>query len=322
MLQTPHEDHERALLRGLLWLLAIRLVLLAGGWALPGKYSSPALPFLASVLTGLLVFFLPYWLITFILRRIPQDSSLTLHPAQKFVEPPEWASTLDALPQVTGLAPNDRMRLGRLISQFLRTVQFEGANGLEITDHIRLTIAAQACVLTLNLPRGALGRLKTIIVYPTTFVTRRFSWHSTDQDESGTAALGESWHKGTVILAWDDVQAGVADPHDGQNVAFHEFAHQLDSLEGDADGTPPLAGGGHRYQTWVTVLEDSFARFSRQVRKGRRSALDPYGSTNPAEFFAVATESFFERPDAMQREFPELYDQMRQYYRQDPAAKS
>lgn len=321
MLSAPHEDHERLAFRGLVIMFAARVLVIAVSWGASAKYRTHALPFLATVGTVGVMFFLPYWLITLVLRRVPQDAHLLPHHAPPFEEPPEWTATLNAIPHVASLTPHDRMRLGSHLDRFLRQVRFEGAQGLEVTQEMRLVVAAQACLLTLNLPRGALGRLKTIILYPTAFVARTFSWHAVDRDEPGTPALGESWKRGTVLLAWDTVQSGMSDPGDGHNVAFHEFAHQLDSLEGDANGIPVL-GTTHRYRAWVEVLEASFGEFRRRVRKGHRSALDPYGATNHAEFFAVATESFFEKPKDLQKQFPELYEQLRGYYRQDPAVQT
>jgi Mlc titration factor MtfA (ptsG expression regulator) len=318
-LRPPHEDAEHAAWRG----LAIFLVMLTGWLVIAlAKSGRPLRPFFetAGVIcaTGFLLLG-SYWLAVLILRRLPQDASIGWGASKPFVEPPEWTPILNAIPNIGGLPAVDRQRLGRFIDHFIRHVHFEGIHGLQITPTIRITIAAQACLLALNLPRGALGNVKTVLVYPTAFLARRFSWHEHDPDAVGTPTLGESWHKGTVILAWDSVLEGLADPSDGHNVALHEFAHQLDTAEGDADGIP-LVGNHHRYQAWTTVLEASFARFNRELQKGREGAIDSYGATNPAEFFAVATESFFERPDSLKREYPELYDQLKQYYRQDRAA--
>ena len=124
-----------------------------------------------------------------------------------------------------------------------------------------------------------------------------------------------------MILAWDDVLRGVEDPDDGHNVVLHEFAHQLDSAGGKANGVPSL-GSTHRYASWTRMLERNCARFPREVRPGRPSALDPYAATNEAEFFAVATEVFFERPRALRRQYPELFAELQRYYRQDPSLRA
>jgi hypothetical protein len=190
-----------------------------------------------------------------------------------------------------------------------------------VTDRVRVTIAAEACLLALHLPATCFGPLKTVLVYPTAFVPRHFSWVDQRDSETPSATLGESWHHGTVILAWDDVLRGLGAPADGQNVILHEFAHQLDSSGGKANGVPPL-GSSHRYAAWTGMLERNFSRFSREVREGRPGVMDPYGATNQAEFFAVATETFFERPHALRHQYPELFNELQRYYRQDPSLRS
>ncbi len=314
-----HEDHEHHAL--LVLIFNIVLLVAFGAWWLAQRGAIPSRFWetIGVVLTVCSLFFGAYWLAVFILRRLPQDALDGQRSSVPFAEPAEWTSILNQIPNVAALLPNDRQRLGRFIDLFLRHVHIEGGNDLEITPTVRLTLAAQACLLALNLPRGALGGLTNIIVYPTTFLPSQFSWHAADADLPVAPTLGQSWQRGTVVLAWDNVLEGVANPSDGHNVALHEFAHQLDALHGTTNGIPPL-GSRHRYLAWSGVLEASFARFSRQVRKGKPGSIDPYGATNPAEFFAVATESFFERPDQLKREYPELYEQLRNYYRQDRAA--
>ncbi len=130
--------------------------------------------------------------------------------------------------------------------------------------------------------------------------------------------LGEAWGQGVVVLSWDDVRRGAADMRDGQNVVLHEFAHQLDQEDGAADGAPILPGRS-RYVAWARVLGAEYEQLRRDASRGRPSVLDDYGATNPAEFFAVATECFFEKPGLLRRRHPELYEELRAYYRQDPA---
>jgi Mlc titration factor MtfA (ptsG expression regulator) len=192
---------------------------------------------------------------------------------------------------------------------------------LVVTDRVRLTIAAEASLLALYLPEGCFGPLKAVLVYPTAFVPQRFAWVRENAPLAPHAALGESWERGTVVLAWDDVLRGVEMPHDGQNVVLHEFAHQLDSAGGKANGVPSL-GSSHRYAAWTEMLERNFARFTREMRNGRPSVLDPYAATNEAEFFAVATEVFFERPQALRHQYPELFGELQRYFRQDPSLRS
>ena len=137
--------------------------------------------------------------------------------------------------------------------------------------------------------------------------------------EGEMARLGEAWKDGVVVLSWDDVRRGASDLHDGQNVVLHEFAHQLDQQDGSADGAPILE---HRsqYLTWARVLRHDFEQLRSDTEQGRSDVLDAYGATSPAEFFAVATECFFEKPLALRARHPLLYEQLQSFYRQDPAA--
>ena len=212
-----------------------------------------------------------------------------------------------------------RLQLRQMIKQFLHQKQFFGAGGLEIDDEIRVTIAAQACMLQLNRSGALYPRLKYIIVYPSAFVVER-----AESDGSGVVShgrkglLGESWQKGKVILAWDNVLHGARNFVDGSNVTLHEFAHQLDSETGSANGAPLLAGESS-YRSWAAALSDEFKSLQRDAFRGRRSLLDHYGATNPAEFFAVATETFFEKPDRMRKNHSELFEVLKAYYRADPS---
>lgn len=233
--------------------------------------------------------------------------------------PEEWASLLEQNIDVYVRLPMPlRLQLRQLIKQFLHQVHFTGAGGLEISDEIRVTIAAEACMLILNRNSRVYPRLRYIIVYPTSFLVPR--GHT---DEAGVVShhprglLGESWHNGKVILAWDSVLHGSRNFLDGENVVLHEFAHQLDSETGSANGAP-LLGGASSYATWAQVLSGEFKDLKSDRRRGRRSLMDHYGATNPAEFFAVATETFFEKPGQMAEEHQELFKTMRSYYRIDP----
>ncbi|MBT8062027.1 MAG: zinc-dependent peptidase, partial [Gammaproteobacteria bacterium] len=230
--------------------------------------------------------------------------------------PEPWVALLEQNIQVYQQLPMPlRLQLRKLIKQFLHQKHFSGAGGLEMTDEIRVTIAAEACMLILNRSSRVYPGLKYIIVYPTTFVADH--GHA---DEAGIAGhgprtlLGESWQAGKVILAWDSVQHGARNFLDGQNVVLHEFAHQLDSETGSANGAP-LLGGAKSYSIWAKVLSSEFEKLQAASRKGRRSLMDHYGATNPAEFFAVATETFFEKPRRMARDHGELFSTLKAYYR-------
>ena len=208
----------------------------------------------------------------------------------------------------------------RLINQFLYQKKFYGCAGLELTDEMRVTIAAQACLLVLNRKTRVYPEVKSILVYPAAFVAPRVEVQEagvvTHQDQG---LLGESWSNGRVILAWDHVRHGAQDFTDGQNLVLHEFAHQLDGESGSTNGAPLLASRAG-YTSWTTVFSKEFEQLQMAAEHGRVSVMDHYGATNPAEFFAVATESFFEKPAQMTSEHPELFCLLKEFYQLDPMA--
>ena len=203
---------------------------------------------------------------------------------------------------------------------FLAEKDFEGAGGLEMTDEIRVTIAAQACVLLLHRDTDYYPALRSVIVYPSAYVAEEsqetaHGWVSEDAE----ARLGQSSAPlGAMVLSWDDVRAGAADVRDGENLVFHEFAHQLDFESGEYDGTPVLERRS-MYVAWARVLGREYERLRRDAASGRETVLDAYGATDPAEFFAVATECFFEKSRQLRDRHPALYEELKRYYRQDPA---
>jgi len=236
--------------------------------------------------------------------------------------PSEWREILHRrFPLLACLPPEDQRELEGHIQVFLAEKQFEGCDGLTITDEIRVVIAAQACLLLLHRDTDYYPDLKSILVYPSTYFSR-----VTEEDEEQKAAFaGQSWQRGPVILAWDAVQGGVSDRSDGQNVVFHEFAHQLDEEDGRVDGVPVLNAKGplperlSRYRSWAKILSQEFAQLQQASAAGQKSVLEEYGATNPAEFFAVTTECFFEKPRLLRQKHPELYDELKRFYQQDPA---
>ncbi len=229
------------------------------------------------------------------------------------------AHVLANVPYVRTLSDDDRRELEALVQVFLAEKTFEGCGGLTITDEIRVTIAAQACLLLLHRETDMYPELASIVVYPHAYRATRQHRDGLVTIESEEARLGESWSLGTIVLAWDHVQRGARSSGDGHNVVLHEFAHQLDAEDGSVDGAPDL-GSRARYVAWAKVLGTEFEELSSRIHAGRASDIDAYGATSPPEFFAVVTEMFFEVPVELKRRHPALYEELRAFYQQDPAA--
>jgi len=209
--------------------------------------------------------------------------------------------------------PDDlRNELEGLVHIFLAEKSFEACGELtEVTEHMQIVIAAEACLLLMNRKHNYYRKLRSILVYPSAYTAKN--------SEGGTdVRLGESWDSGSVVLAWDSVVSGGKNEEDGSHVAIHEFAHQLDQDDGAGDGVPPLTGGRGSYRDWSQTFSKAFEKFLRKLEKGQKTVIDPYGGTNPAEFFAVATETFYEKPKQLHKHYPEVYEQLRQYYNVDP----
>lgn len=225
------------------------------------------------------------------------------------------------LPYLASLPASDRRELEGQIQVFLAEKSFSGCGGLEITEGIRLTIAAQACMLLLRRKIDLVyPGLHSILVYPSAYIARASRPGAGGiVIEGRQVRLGESWDRGSLVLSWDDVQQGAADVHDGHNVVFHEFAHQLDQQAGGGPGAPDL-GNRSRYIAWARVLGKEYEELTRAVHGHRNTLIDGYGATNPAEFFAVVTECFFEKGVQLRKRHPEVYDQLCGFYGRDPAA--
>ncbi|TLD43377.1 MAG: Inner membrane protein [Candidatus Jettenia ecosi] len=234
--------------------------------------------------------------------------------------PLTWLKVIERnVPFYRYLPEADQCELHRHIQVFLAERHFEGCGGLQITDEIKVTISAQACLLLLHRDTDYYPTLKSILVYPSAYIARQSTSVGTGMIlESTTIRLGESWQRGAVILSWDDVLQGAADIHDGHNVVLHEFAHQLDQEGGEAKGSPILERRS-MYVAWARILGAEYVQLQKDVQDGHKSTLDDYGATNPAEFFAVATECFFEKALQLKKKHPELYEELKLYYRQDPA---
>jgi MtfA peptidase len=212
-----------------------------------------------------------------------------------------------------------RRKLEGDVQVFLARTGFVGCDGFEVTDDVRVTVAAQACLLTLQ-RGGAFPRLRQVLMYPSAFVVERIRPEPSGiLQEQRQVLTGESWVQGQVVLSWDAALAGSLDPHDGHNVVLHEFAHQLDQEKGYANGAPSFAGRAAR-ERWARVFSQAYAELQWRAAQGLPSVLDAYGASDPAEFFAVAAEAFYERPAALMAEHPALYEELRAFFRVDPAA--
>ena len=230
--------------------------------------------------------------------------------------PDAWNAVLHKnIPIYSNLPDALQVQLQRLVKDFIRDKKFYGCDGLIITDEIKVTIAGEACLLILNRPTNDYYQLYHILVYPSSFIASRKE-HGTDGvvSQKTTGLLGESWSQGKVILSWDDVIKGAKNFSDGQNVVLHEFAHQLDQESGSTNGAP-LLGIASSYQRWNCVLSKEYQR----LQGGRKGVIDQYGATNPAEFFAVVTETFFERPVQLKNKHPALFEEMKVFYAVDPS---
>ena len=233
--------------------------------------------------------------------------------------PPEWEAWLVRhLACWPRLDQDQRRRLRELVQVFVAEKTWEGCGGLALTDEIRVAIAVQACLLVLELPHDLYRRVDSILVYPGTMVIPDRADHGAVHTEEPMPVLGLAVSRGPVVLAWDAVRRGSQHPVRSHNVVFHEFAHKLDMLDDSLDGTPPLASR-EEYARWVEVCTREYQALRAAAETGRSSFLDQYGSTDVAEFFAVATEAFFDEPRELRRRHLELYEVLAGFYRQDPA---
>lgn len=234
--------------------------------------------------------------------------------------PAAWRDILRRrVPQVRELPAAQQLRLKQHVQVLLAEVPFVGCAGLTVTDEMRVSIAAQAAFLLLG-RGGSFGNLREVLVYPGHFVAPRSTPGAGGVvHESRDVLAGQSWERGQVIVAWDAVREGADDPHDGANVVMHEFAHQLDQDTGAANGAP-YVGRGAAQKAWARVMNREFGALRARLARDEPGLIAPYAATDPAEFFAVTTELFFETPAALAAERPALYEQLRRCYRVDPAS--
>ena len=233
--------------------------------------------------------------------------------------PPAWRAVLGRnVPIVSKLDAAERKKIEDMVRIFVAEKHFEGCAGLDLTDEMRVTIAGQACMLLLHLDEeDVFPTVESVLVYPSVYRAPSVARPGGIVIDEVTRA-GESWRQGTLVLAWDEVLRSAHDPR--HNVVLHEFAHALDQENGSADGAPRLPARA-MYGPWARILGAEYEQLTREIREGHQTSIDPYGATSPAEFFAVVTEAFFGQPVALRARHPALYDQLRAFYRQDPASR-
>jgi Mlc titration factor MtfA (ptsG expression regulator) len=241
-----------------------------------------------------------------------------LKPRRAAVIPDElWAATVSGLPFLANLAVDEQNRLKKLAEAFLAEKEFSTAGGLVLSDEICVAIAAQGCLPILELGLSAYRNWVGIVVYPDEFVVSR---QIEDDDgvvhEFDDVLSGEAWEGGPLLISWHDVQLAGS----GYNVVIHEFAHKLDMLNGEADGIPALHAG-LRETEWIAAFSAAYDDFCQRVDRDEETDIDPYASENPAEFFAVLSENFFETPNLLAAEYPDVYAMLKAFYRQDPLAR-
>lgn len=239
--------------------------------------------------------------------------------------PQGWREILEAGVVHYGLLDaEEKARLEDFIRIFIQEKNWEGCGGLELNDEIRVSIAGQAGLLVLGLPHQFYENVRSILVYPSAVVTPERTAGNFEIPQgpvhSGIPILGEAQLHGPVILVWDSVKRHARHPEEGHNVVYHEFAHKLDMLDGAADGTPILANR-EAMNRWIEVCQAEFVKLRERTDRGQSTYLDRYGATNEAEFFAVATEYFFDKPRDMLRHEEGLYEVLRDFYLQDPAER-
>ncbi len=238
--------------------------------------------------------------------------------------PARWRRVLRRrVPIVQRLPVDLQLQLKKHMQVFIAEKVFIGCGGLKVTEDMRVVVAAQACLLLLNRSADYFRNVRQILLYPQAFVVNR---SSTDfagvQQDHRHALAGESWSQGQVILSWQDTLEGAAIADDGRNVVIHEFAHQLDQENGSATGAPLPNLGDHRYNAkrWQAAMAQGFAHLQTEAQNGTPGLLNHYGAQDPAEFFAVVSEAFFEQGAGLAEHYPAVYAELQAYYKVNPAA--
>lgn len=239
-------------------------------------------------------------------RRIIRRSAITAS---------QWGKAFASLPLLAGLTMTEKDRLRELAILFMHRKVFEGAHDVVVTKDMALIIALQACLPVLYLGLDSYDGWTSVIVYPAGFAPKRvYTDEYGVQHHVQSNLAGESWLRGPVVLSWNETEhAGIID---GSNLVIHEFAHKIDMQNGVANGYPPLHSG-MQHAAWVESFSAAFEDFQHKCDRGKHIGIDCYGASSPAEFFAVVSEVFFERPALLHNHYPAVYEQLRQYYRQD-----
>lgn len=220
------------------------------------------------------------------------------------------------VPLLRHLPAELHQKLEGKMNRFLDQVQFHGHQGLEVTEEMKLAIAAQACLLIVNTDLWYKD-LRSVLLYPSAFKSVQRQQSGFVVTEKEIIRTGESWNHGPVVLSWAHSKAGAQNDHDGHNVVIHEFAHQVDDMSGRTNGVPILASG-QSFEEWERVFLSSFDSHVNAVNRGRKTVIDPYGAEGHEEFFAVSVEVFFERPKALKASNPDVYRELSILFRLDP----
>jgi len=233
-----------------------------------------------------------------------------------------WQQTTEKMTVFRGLTAVEKAKLRELATLFLHEKNLTGVQGLELTEAMRVVIAALACLPVLGLGYGCLAGWNEVIVYPAAF---RVSRDETDAagvvHHQERSLCGESWSRGPLIVSWEDIEQDLKETHSEHNVIIHEIAHKLDMLNGPADGYPPLHNG-MSVTAWSTALSTAYEKLIERVDHHHRTAINPYAAASPAEFFAVISEYFFCAPEILHSQFAAVYEQLHLYYRQNPLLRS
>ncbi|MCZ4284713.1 zinc-dependent peptidase [Marinobacter salarius] len=235
--------------------------------------------------------------------------------------PENWRATLESqVPLFPGLPAKLKRQLEQYVQLFLAEKSFYGCDGFEVDDTVRLTIAGHACLLIMNRSYSDFDDIRSILVYPDAYRVRDIEHDGLVVSESNEIRAGEASSYGQVVLAWTQCEEGAVNPDGHHNVILHEFAHQLDYLDGTADGAPPLSGEQARH--WQETMTQAYEHLRQSLQHHQKPWLDPYGAAEPAEFFAVLTEAFYQQPEHLKAEQPEVYEALQRFYRLDTEAIS